>query len=460
MSSSAEPSPSESEPAEARPPKWQTGLLVVQLLLFAVIGYLYWQSGRQETPAAASAAEEFVVPEHTKVALAWQNLLTGQKTLAPLPVRPGDTLRLEVASTAPPEATTLDAVTRQLLKAPEAGAEPALPVPELAGRVTLVAQDQPAAAPPRFQFRFLPASSEFAARLREQEQLAALVADAPDEFGRFLKLTVWVRDQCPAGKPDPYPAWNALEILALMRSGRSKAFCGQHSQVLVQCLSALGYPARYLGVRQHEQVEVWSNQYAKWIVLDPFFGCYYRRANGGEPLGALEIRRLVLAARTAEIEQVKLRDDTGTDAARELARFAELNVSIVNDHPLRPRGGIEDLDDIWKQRVIWLDQHSTRSPLHDGHLRLYTFIANDLWFSLQGVQVRLTQVGPATLKVTLTSQMPERARFEIADADGWAETPATFAWPLAPGDNLLRVRAVSTSGIAGPPSRVQVNRGQ
>ena len=46
--------------------------------------------------------------------------------------------------------------------------------------------------------------------LGRREHLDDVVAPAPDEFGRMLRLREWVGAQWPHSDPDPYPPWNTV----------------------------------------------------------------------------------------------------------------------------------------------------------------------------------------------------------------------------------------------------------
>jgi hypothetical protein len=91
----------------------------------------------------------------------------------------------------------------------------------------------------------------------------------------------------------------ALEILKAIDAGHT-FFCSQYAQVLVSCAASLGWVDRPLALRRHQGVakggstehsstEIWSNQYRKWVMLDPTSNMYLE--TNGVPLNAYEIRQ-------------------------------------------------------------------------------------------------------------------------------------------------------------------------
>jgi len=120
---------------------------------------------------------------------------------------------------------------------------------------------------------------------------------AKSEFEYFLKLAKWVNLQWKSSLPDPYPLSNAISILDDIRSGKTGGFCGQYSYVYADVLKSLGFFAvRYVELwsnegESHFSVEVWSNEYKKWVMIDPHQGLYYVLKSNKKPANAYEIRK-------------------------------------------------------------------------------------------------------------------------------------------------------------------------
>ena len=70
--------------------------------------------------------------------------------------------------------------------------------------------------------------------------------------------------------------------------------CTHYASVFTQCCAALGFTARTQIMRSHCITEVWSNDYGKWVTMDPGgdsndatkFTYHFERH--GVPLSALE----------------------------------------------------------------------------------------------------------------------------------------------------------------------------
>ena len=128
------------------------------------------------------------------------------------------------------------------------------------------------------------------------------VSGATNDFESALALMHWVRDRYPHGELEKPVRAQSFSGSALLADPQIKhVFCGQVAQLLVQAVTALGGYARRVELRftpgdQHAVVEVWSEFYSKWVVLDPDYDLYYT-ANS-IPLNALELHRLWASGET------------------------------------------------------------------------------------------------------------------------------------------------------------------
>ncbi|GAK59710.1 hypothetical protein U27_06695 [Candidatus Vecturithrix granuli] len=135
-------------------------------------------------------------------------------------------------------------------------------------------------------------------QLRTQESYATITATT--QFDYFLQLCHWVHQQWEWSEPDPYPLSNALDILADIRAKKTGGFCGQYAYVFADVLKSIGFfDVRYIELwsptgKSHFSVEVWSDQYEKWIMLDPDQALYYELADSKIPANAYEIRESLL----------------------------------------------------------------------------------------------------------------------------------------------------------------------
>lgn len=305
--------------------------------------------------------------------------------------------------------------------------------------------------------------------LRERERLEELVAGAGDELEVFTRLGDWTNAQWVNSVPDPYPPWDAVTILDWIRAGRTGGFCAQSAVVLVQACLSLGYSARYLAIAPqkggdggHLTVEVWSNQFNKWMVLDPFFNVRYERE--GIPLSGLEIHQALVRGEADQVRVIRGRGPNGgknsrATAAEMRAYYFHLAVDLRNNHLSRPLP-------LWNRGESYL---SWQDDFTDGRPEIFGRFTRDpqaFNFPLNQVEVHLEPAGPDRLRVRLRTALAQAQEIEIQSAPGgsWrislenerlALHPREGAgliseWRLQAGENELRVRGRNSRGISGP----------
>src|SRR5688572_333731 len=138
-------------------------------------------------------------------------------------------------------------------------------------------------------------------RLRDEYGLEKVIAGEANEFKRFLKLRHWVHTRWPIDN-DQKEGGDAFAILEKAKTGAG-FHCSHSLTVQHAVMVSMGYVARDLGIdRNHEDLgrslhhgvnEVWSNDYAKWVLLDAKYDIHFER--DGVPLSALELHEAVRA---------------------------------------------------------------------------------------------------------------------------------------------------------------------
>ena len=315
-------------------------------------------------------------------------------------------------------------------------------------------------------------------QLRTREQLDAVIAGAASEFEAILKLRDWVSAQFPDGVPDPYPAWDAMVVLDEIRAGRTGGFCAQFSQVLLQSLAALGVPARYIEIgprdnpMNHFPLEVWSNDFDKWVLVDADFILHYER--NGVPLSAAEAHDAYVSGQAGAVTVVEGVRAPGHPSSsyfpeRTLELYYYVRYPLKADHVSAPNEAafdrLNDAIELLDSRTIpWerspftspfvanevLTRQSTSSPaLVDAPI-------NQLW-----VTPRVSDAAEVT--VDLATNMPNvaYAEYRLVNAQGVAgpwrrHYAATFVWRVGSGDRALEIRAVNARDVAGPVSAVSL----
>jgi hypothetical protein len=324
------------------------------------------------------------------------------------------------------------------------------------------------------------------AELRVREKLDRVIAPGKDEFEKMRLLCDWVNSQWKNGRPDPYPPWDANLILKMIRAGETGGFCAQYAVVFCQACLSLGWQARYVelnpkeGPNSHFITEVWSNQYNKWIVLDPFYDCHFELAENPLPLSALEVREALIkggddAVRIVRGKGAHAYDNMDAGEPQILVPFYSVSADMRNDHLSRP--------------LHFWDRHDTYLTFKDSHTRdrdtvflHYTSDPFDFNFPMNQVQIRLVKSpSTGTLTCQIRTNMARVKALEIRhDKGDWNSHPSpfeksragsalqytltirhgsviTYQWKLKPGDNSISIRAVNRLGVVGPASFLWVS---
>lgn len=338
--------------------------------------------------------------------------------------------------------------------------------------------DTSAGLPVRYESLSNPRLAAYAQR----ENLAGVVAGARDEFQAMLMLKEWAAAQFKHSYPDPYPPWDAMEVLDWIRSGRTGGFCAQFAQVYLQALQALGFRGRYLEIGsakipfEHYVMEVWSNQFDKWVVMDVDYNAHFER--DGVPLSALEVHDALVAGKTSEITTVegahrKGHDSPGLWPLRLAELYYYLRYHLKADHLSVPDEPAFDryndmVEFIDAKSVPW-ERSSVESPYEKTALTRQSASDRKLFeVGLSQVQVSSLQVQNAPgAEVTLELQRKfvEFSHFEyraVPSANApesqapWTDLQSQrLVWTPRASAPRLELRGVNSKGIAGPAAVVQ-----
>jgi hypothetical protein len=307
--------------------------------------------------------------------------------------------------------------------------------------------------------------------LRARERLDKVIKGEKSEFGQLVKLMDWTNRQWDAGVPDPYPPWEAGTILDEIRQHRTKGFCAQYAVVFLQSCLALGCQARYVdlvdlfgeGRPTHFTVEVWSNEYKKWVVMDPSYNVYYQR--DGVPLNVLDLSMAIQNGTWQEIRMVKGKSSRGlrpTDLQSMIAVYQYFEIDLRNDHLSHPQrmwvrnDGALDWSDRYDYYAVW---SSVPIPVDPGyHAPKYSEHREDFYWPVNLTHMTFTMgARPLEVMVELKTYTPNFRTFLVKHPDGkWTPVPATFPWEVSSGINELEVKAVNNMGVAGAPAKVKI----
>jgi hypothetical protein len=310
--------------------------------------------------------------------------------------------------------------------------------------------------------------------LREGYQLEAVVAPGKDEFDRQIHLMDWAHRRFRKfGRPSTN-ARGALDILGAIEQGHT-FFCSHYTHVLISSAASLGWVDRSLALRRHQGAnkvggstehsvtEIWSNQYRKWVMLDPTSNMYLEKDS--VPLNAWEIRQEWFYRDGTNLTFVvgkERRKYRKADLPIVLGNFAGFGELAVHPDELDKYGFIGYIPntDLMDAGEDYGQMFITKDNLCDGtkwHVRtLPANPATDPYFPIGQAAVTMG-VEEGKLNVSLKTLTPNFLRYEIQlDHGVWTTSPPNFVWPLDPGFNRLAARTVNQFGVAGPISIAEI----
>jgi hypothetical protein len=304
--------------------------------------------------------------------------------------------------------------------------------------------------------------------LRERWALDKVVGAAKTEFEAFVLLRQWVREQWEdgwnMGALSYVPPWDAPVILELASQQLALGMCTHYATVFTQCCAALGFYARTQVMRAHCLSEVWSNDYGKWVTMDPGGDsddktkCTYHFERDGIPLSALEAH---LAYVQDDFDNIEVSPKPAPETkgrftvAKRIGLWGRFMISLRNDEtatlePGEPEHGQGTYH--YDGYLWWQDEKTPPQP----HFSRHTDRAGDFHWDLHRTHMHL-QAGGDSLIVDLDTETPNLVHFEIRlDGGAWEERPAHFEVPVHDGENRLESRAVNGHGRAGAISQVTI----
>jgi hypothetical protein len=310
--------------------------------------------------------------------------------------------------------------------------------------------------------------------LRTRYHLDEVVAPGKDEFERQLLLLDWVNHRFKKfGRPTS-EARGALDILTAIDQGNA-FFCSHYGDVFVSAAASMGWVDRALALRrpdnvgqgstEHTSTEIWSNQYGKWIMLDPTFAMYAQK--NATPLNAFELRqewyyndaRDVVFVLDKDHKRVR-KSDMPVFRGR-YAGFGDLNfdpsaIIVYAFIGYIPNTNFMDGGPDYGKMFI------TRDKLCEGtnwHKRIAPADpAKDPYFPIDQAAMTLTaEAGGASVHVALKTLTPNFKTY-LARIDGgeWKAVGDAFEWTPHAGANRLEAKTVNRFGVEGPMSVAQI----
>ena len=144
-------------------------------------------------------------------------------------------------------------------------------------------------------------ASPLVKRLRTEYRLDDVVKGETNEFRKLLKLRHWVHSRWHIDNEQNFNG----DVFAILEKAKAGAGfnCSHAMKVQHAVMTAMGFVVRDLGVQcnteeypdgfHHGVNEVWSNDYAKWVLMDGEYDFHFER--DGQVLSALEVHEAARA---------------------------------------------------------------------------------------------------------------------------------------------------------------------
>ncbi len=321
----------------------------------------------------------------------------------------------------------------------------------------------------------------------ERDDLDSLVKSASGEFDAIVKILDYVSRRWLWGEPFiEYPKWNTIDISERIQSVGRGGMCIQFASYLAHALTVMGFQARHVNIIAHEVVEVWSNDFDKWIYLDPTQGVnvYQYYTDTGIPLSILDMHKAYyeLYGVTSPIDWMKEPSAWRTlklDYTRLPISFSTTDPRIELAH--KDWGGYYSNAEF--MRMMPRNDFSTTTipePLQqgsvqwpwDGYLNWYDELAPpklqyskhtdrvcDFWPAINRVRYEaVPEINGDLVYLTMITFTPGFKTFQVRiDGGAWKDSDDRCVWRLHAGPNRIEMRAVSGFGVAGPPSHIELN---
>jgi len=343
---------------------------------------------------------------------------------------------------------------------------------------------------------------------RKKYKLDEVIKDCGSEFEKMLKLENWVSKQWNWHllKPeDDMVEWDALKILRPDENGKvTGGYCLHYAIVCMQALQSFGFQARIVNANHsvwggHELTEVWSNEFGKWILMDPNFDTYFADRETGIPLNMLELHHIFLDeyypdeaidrdnwSRKEFVKRVESKGvpqsivciigggaqggtlleyewwkpavelfpycggygflSTGYFRMLPRSNFLSKPFPIPVNHGRSVHWG-------WTGYYNWYDKQTPRAQEYTQ----FTNRPNDLYWNLNEVDFSAEMKDRDKLLITWTTNSPNFDRYEL-NINGTVKTLKNnhYLLNLVPGRNYLKIQVVDKMNNKGPESILDV----
>ena len=336
-------------------------------------------------------------------------------------------------------------------------------------------------------FTYQSADEPYNKEVIDRDDIDKIVKSSASEFDAIVKMLAYASRRWVYNGPTiEYPKWNTIDMAERAHSLGDGGMCIQHAAYLAHMLTVMGFHARHVNIQYHEVVEVWSNDFDKWIYLDPTQAVelYMYDKKTGEPLSLCDMHKIYydMYGVKTPIDWMKTPDAWRTikpDIKTLTTTFSTTDPRIELSHTTF-LGYYELLDFM---RMMPRNDFSTTTipePLQqgciqwpwDGYINWYDRLAPpklqyswytdreaDFWPTLNQVHFEaVPEINGDLIFITMSTFTPSFKTYQVRVDEGeWQDSDFRFNWNMHSGKNRLQMRTVSRFGVAGHPSDIEIN---
>ncbi len=321
--------------------------------------------------------------------------------------------------------------------------------------------------------------------LRKQYGLDQIVKSANSEFDAQVALRCWTRSQFRRRDYQPEKGRAGFDGLAILKRqslnpdnrdyqpGSDMDPCIFFPLLCSQVMTSVGYQSRLVGI-DHGALEVWSNQFGKWVFFDVELNWHFEK--NGMPLNMLDLHKAARGGKASEIQLIR-----GTQSSDDNTTQVHLGVEAIPTEALLnwfEKFRIAEMRNDWMTNqyfkghpkrgdsaTLLFPDKAFRAFRSDELLMSASSVESDFYWTLNQSElwVRPELCSESSLRIVLKTVTPNFDHFEL-DIDGTdtqKNQQGEFSWNLHDGENHLEVTSVNQFGVRGFPSKVVIlRRGQ
>ena len=319
----------------------------------------------------------------------------------------------------------------------------------------------------RFAFSYQPDVPRLR-QMREEMGLDKIVADAGDELEKMILLRRWVRSQF--SRRDYKKRMENFDALAIWKHPQRNTDkrakkpdeynpCHFFPLFYSQVLMAMGFNPRMVGITHtgygaHGFVEVWSNQYKKWISMDPDLNLHYEL--DGVPQNMLEVHnarydadcKMVLRQEMIEPGIQPLETIEGMISYHRYIKIGDMRNDWLTNayfpgHPYRS----DQATLFWKdprQPEVWSLYTETSDP-------------HDMYWTLDQAEIHADPAKSTdkVLELVFKTVTPNFSHYVVTvNGEEHIIKSYSYSWRIEDGLNELSVYPVNSFGVEGIKSHV------